>query len=114
MAKRLIFGFFSALRWLLCIVGVAALALAVMIATPLNAPLELRSISAARGTVDMSTLPAIERFQARDGTALGFRHYAAIGPTNGRAAIVVHGSRRSHGTNNHAAAWGAAEKRVHA
>jgi alpha-beta hydrolase superfamily lysophospholipase len=112
MAKRLIFGFFSALRWLLCIVGVAALALAVMIATPLNAPLELRSISAARGTVDMSTLPAIERFQARDGTALGFRHYAAIGPSTGRAAIVVHGSSGSSGNNIHALSWALAQHGV--
>jgi alpha-beta hydrolase superfamily lysophospholipase len=112
MPKRLIFGFFSALRWLLCIVGVAALALAIMIATPLNAPLELRSISAARGTVDMSTLPAIERFQARDGTALGFRHYAAIGPSTGRAAIVVHGSSGSSGNNIHALSWALAQHGV--
>lgn len=112
MAKRLIFGFFSALRWLLCIVGVAALALAVVIATPLNAPPELRSISAARGTVDMSTLPAIERFQARDGTGLGFRHYAAIGPSAGRAAIVVHGSSGSSGNNIHALSWALAQHGV--
>jgi alpha-beta hydrolase superfamily lysophospholipase len=112
MGKRPIFGFFSTLRWLLCIVGVAALALAIMIATPLNAPPELRSISAARGTVDMSTLPAIERFQARDGTALGFRHYAAIGPSTGRAAIVVHGSSGSSGNNIHALSWALAQHGV--
>ncbi len=83
--------------------GIAALVLAAMIATPLVAPPELRSISAARGTVDMSTLPGIERFQARDGTALGFRHYAATGPSTGRAAIVVHGSTGSSaGSNIHA------------
>jgi alpha-beta hydrolase superfamily lysophospholipase len=93
-------------------VGVAALALAIMIATPLDAPPELRSISAARGTVDMSTLPAIERFQARDGTALGFRHYAAIGPSTGRAAIVVHGSSGSSGNNIHALSWALAQHGV--
>src|SRR3981081_3713801 len=112
MAKQLIFGFFSALRWFLCIVGVAALALAVMIATPLDAPPELRSISAARGIVDMSTLPAIERFQARDGTPLGFRHYAAIGSSSGRVAVVVHGSSGSSGNNIHALSWALAQRGV--
>jgi alpha-beta hydrolase superfamily lysophospholipase len=78
----------------------------------LDAPPELRSISAARGTVDMSNLPAIERFQARDGTALGFRHYAAIGPSTGRAAIVVHGSSGSSGNNIHALSWALAQHGV--
>jgi alpha-beta hydrolase superfamily lysophospholipase len=97
----------SLLRWTfrililaLSIVGIAALVLAAMIATPLVAPPELRSISAARGSVDMGTLPAVERFQARDGTALGFRHYAATAPSAGRAAIVVHGSTGSSASSN--------------
>src|ERR1700687_1924026 len=88
----------SLIRWslrvstfALSVVGLAALVLAAMIATPLVAPPELRSISAARGTVDMSTLPGVERFQARDGTALGFRHHAAIGPSRGRGGIGIHG-----------------------
>src|SRR5882724_13700622 len=90
------------LGWALGAIGVAALVLTAMIATPLVAPPELRSISAARGTVDLSTLPAIERFQARDGSALGFRHYAASGPATGRAAIVIHGSSGSSGGTIHA------------
>ena len=57
---------------------------------------------AARGTVDFSALPAIERFQARDGTWLGFRHYPASGPATGRVAIVVHGSSGSSGGTIHA------------
>jgi alpha-beta hydrolase superfamily lysophospholipase len=88
--------------WLSSAVGAAALVLAAMIATPLVAPPELRSVSEARGAVDMSDLPAIERFQARDGTSLGFRHYAATGPATGRAAIVIHGSSGSSGTTIHA------------
>jgi alpha-beta hydrolase superfamily lysophospholipase len=91
-----------AVGWVLSGVGVIALVLAAMIATPLVAPPELRSISAARGTVDMSTLPAIERFQARDGTMLGFRHYPAGSPATGRAAILIHGSSGSSGTTIHA------------
>ena len=38
---------------------------------------ELVSISTTAQAVDRSTLPAIERFQARDGTVLGYRHYPA-------------------------------------
>jgi pimeloyl-ACP methyl ester carboxylesterase len=93
--KKTASALFSALRWVLCGVGVAALVLAVMIATPLVAPPELRSISAARDTIDLSALPAIERFQARDGTALGFRHYPATGAATGRVAILIHGSSGS-------------------
>jgi pimeloyl-ACP methyl ester carboxylesterase len=103
---------FRAFGWALSAVGAAALVLLLMIATPLVAPPELRSISAARGTVDMSTLPAIERFQARDGTALGFRHYAAIGPSTGRTAIVVHGSSGSSGNSIHALSWALAQHGV--
>ena len=111
--------FRSAMRWCLWFagwalggVGVAALVLAGMIRTPLIAPAELHSISAARGTVDLSTLPAIERFQARDGTALGFRHYVAVEPATGRAAIVVHGSSGSSGNNIHALSWALAQRGV--
>jgi pimeloyl-ACP methyl ester carboxylesterase len=99
--KKTASALFSALRWVLCGVGVAALVLAVMIATPLVAPPELRSISAARGTIDLSALPAIERFQAREGTALGFRHYPATGPATGRVAILFHGSSGSSGNAIH-------------
>jgi pimeloyl-ACP methyl ester carboxylesterase len=60
----------------------------------------------------MSTLPAIERFHARDGTELGFRHYAAIGPSSGRAAIVIHGSSGSSANNIHALSWALAQHGV--
>ena len=113
MAKSLLLrGSFSALKWLLCGVGVVALGLTAMIATPLTPPPELHSISDGRGSVDMSTLPPIERFQARDGTSLGFRHYAPTGPATGRAAIVVHGSAGSSGTRNHALSMALAARGV--
>ncbi|MGA7998312.1 MAG: alpha/beta hydrolase [Bradyrhizobium sp.] len=73
-----------------------------MIASPLRRPPELTSISDSRKSVDFSSLPALERFQARDGTALGFRHYPPTGPATGRAAIVIHGSSGSSGTTIHA------------
>src|ERR1700692_3509647 len=106
--KKTASALFGAVKWALCGVGVAALVLAVMIATPLVAPPELRSISAAHGTIDFSTLPAIERFQARDGTALGFRHYPATGAATGRVAIVIHGSSGSSGNAIHALSAGPA------
>ncbi len=107
MSKWLIRGSFSALKWLLCAVGAMALLLTALVATPLSRPPELHSISATHGTVDMRTLPAIERFQARDGTSLGFRHYAPTGAATGRGAIVVHGSTGFERNRIHAlsAAW---------
>jgi len=102
MFKRLLRDGFSALKWVLCGVGALALLLAGLLSAPLVPPPELQSISAARGTVDLSSLPAVERFQARDGTWLGFRHYAASAPAAGRAAIVVHGSSGSSGGTIHA------------
>ena len=112
MLKTLLRGSFAVVKWSLCATGAVALLVTALVATPLVAPPELRSISAARGTVDMSTLPAIERFQARDGTVLGFRHYAATGPSTGRAAIVVHGSSGSSANNIHALSWALAQRGV--
>jgi alpha-beta hydrolase superfamily lysophospholipase len=102
MSKWLLRGFFSTLKWALCAVGAVALLLTALIATPLTRPPELHSLSASRGTIDFSALPPIARFQARDGTMLGFRHYAASGPATGRGAIVIHGSSGSSGTSIHA------------
>jgi alpha-beta hydrolase superfamily lysophospholipase len=90
------------LKWALSGIGLVALLLTALVATPVVHPPELNSISQARSTVDMSTLPGIERFQARDGTLLGFRHYPATGSSTGRVAIVVHGSSGSSGNTIHA------------
>jgi alpha-beta hydrolase superfamily lysophospholipase len=89
-------------KWALCAAGASALLLTAMVATPLQRPAELRSVSDSRKGVDFSTLPAVERFQARDGTWLGFRHYAPAGQATGRGAIFIHGSSGSSGTVNHA------------
>jgi alpha-beta hydrolase superfamily lysophospholipase len=112
MSKWLIRVPFSVLKWLLCAVGAISLVLIALVATPLTRPPELHSISDGRGTVDMSTLPAIQRFQARDGTDLGFRHYPPTGPATGRAAIVIHGSAGSSATRNHALAVALAARGV--
>jgi alpha-beta hydrolase superfamily lysophospholipase len=102
MAIRLLRGALNLLKWGLCAVGTVALLLTALIATPLERPLELRSVSVSVKGVDFSTLPALERFQARDGTWLGYRHYAPSGPATGRGAIFIHGSSGSSGTVNHA------------
>jgi len=102
MLKSLIRGSLSLLKWVLSSVGVVALVLLALLATPLQPVPELQSISRARATVDLSSLPAIERFQARDGTWLGFRQYGAGGTPTGRVAIVIHGSSGSSGGTIHA------------
>ncbi|WBL77375.1 alpha/beta hydrolase [Bradyrhizobium xenonodulans] len=102
MAIRLLRGVLSGLKWALCAVGAVALILAAMIATPLERPPEMQSVSDSAKGVDWSTLPPLERFQARDGTWIGYRHYAANSPATGRGAIFIHGSSGSSGTVNHA------------
>src|SRR4051812_39610421 len=84
-------------KWSLSAVGVLALVVLALLATPLERPAELQSISRARGTVDFSSLPAVERFQARDGSWLGFRHYGAGGTPTARLAIAIPGSSGSTG-----------------
>jgi alpha-beta hydrolase superfamily lysophospholipase len=102
MISTIVSGGLRAAVWGLAVVGFAGLILAGLIASPVRRPPEMTSISDSRKSVDFSTLPAIERFQARDGTALGFRHYPAGSPATGRAAIVIHGSSGSSGTTIHA------------
>lgn len=102
MAIRLLRGVLSGLKWGLCAVGAVALLLTALIATPLERPAEMRSVSESAKGIDWSTLPPLERFQARDGTWLGFRHYAPKGTATGRGAIFIHGSSGSSGTVNHA------------
>jgi alpha-beta hydrolase superfamily lysophospholipase len=76
-------------------IGLAALLLAGMIASPVRRPPELMSVSKTAGAVDRSTMPGLDRFHARDGTELAYRHYPARSPATGQIAIVVHGSSGS-------------------
>jgi alpha-beta hydrolase superfamily lysophospholipase len=95
MIVTIVSGGLRAMVWGLALIGFAGLVLAWMIATPIRPPPELTSVSATAGAVDRSTMPGIERFQARDGTVLGYRHYAAATPSSAPIAIVVHGSSGS-------------------
>lgn len=102
MAIRLLRGVLTGVKWALCGVGGVALILTAMIATPLERPPEMKSVSDSSKGIDWSTLPQLERFQARDGTWIGYRHYAPIGTATGGGAIFIHGSSGSSGTVNHA------------
>lgn len=102
MFRSLLGGSLRLLKWGLCGVGVLALAVLALLATPLQPVPELQAISRARAGVDLSSLPAVERFQARDGTWLGYRHYGAGGVPTGRVAVVIHGSSGSSGGTIHA------------
>src|SRR5437870_12363755 len=95
MFGQLMLGGLSALKWALCAIGALALVVLVMLAIPLQRPPELRSISETVRAVDRSTMPALQRFSARDGTELAYRHYPARGANSGRIAILVHGSSGS-------------------
>ena len=101
MAIRLLRGVLSGLKWALCAVGAVALILVAMIATPLERPPEMRSVSDSAKGIDWSTLPPLERFQARDGTWIGYRHYPPNSPATGGGAVFIHGSSGSSGTVNH-------------
>jgi alpha-beta hydrolase superfamily lysophospholipase len=89
-----LFGFNMA-YWALTTAGVAAVGLGVMLMVPLKGMPELESISRTARAVEYSDLPAVDRFQARDGTTLGYRHYPAQQPAVPRVAVLVHGSSGS-------------------
>jgi hypothetical protein len=95
MAYRMVWFPLKLLLWGLGIVGAAALVLTAMLATPLARLPELTSVSQAARAVDRSTMPPLERFYARDGTELAYRHYPARGPVSEKIAVLVHGSSGS-------------------
>ena len=99
MSKWLIRVPLKLLKWAFCMVGALALLLTALVATPLPRLPELASISAARGTVDFSTLPAVERFQARTALA-GFPSLSLqrsrYRPRRHRDARLVRVQRRHH------------------
>jgi pimeloyl-ACP methyl ester carboxylesterase len=78
--------------------GLVALLLAGLLAAPPHVPPELASVSATAGSVDRTTMPGLDRYPARDGTSLAYRHYPPRGTTAGRIAVLVHGSTGSSAT----------------
>lgn len=86
---------FRFLFWLFAVLGVATVAVAAMLAAPLHHPPTLVSINESAKRFDHSGLPGLDRYQARDGTWLAYRHYPAATPGSGRVAVLVHGSSAS-------------------
>lgn len=95
MIATIVSGGLKAVVWGLAAVGLAGLVLAILIASPIRRPPELTSISKTAGAVDRSGMPGIDRFHARDGTELAYRHYPARSSPTGQVAVVVHGSSGS-------------------
>jgi pimeloyl-ACP methyl ester carboxylesterase len=83
---------FSFLWGLLALVGIAALALILMLASPVRDPPPLASIHEGAVRIDASGAAALSRFQARDGTWLAYRLYPAANGARDRIAILAHGS----------------------
>ena len=83
---------FSVLLGLFALVGVAALALTLMLASPVREPPPLASIHEGAMQIDASGAPALSRFQARDGTWLAYRLYPATNGARDRVAVLAHGS----------------------
>jgi pimeloyl-ACP methyl ester carboxylesterase len=90
-------------NWVRSVVGIAALVLTAMIAAPLKNPPPLASVSDTARVVDRSTMPGVQRYAARDGTDLAYRHYPARAAAVGRVAVLLHGSSGSS-TSIHALA----------
>ena len=80
---------------LLALVGVAAIAIVLMLASPVRRPPTLASIHAGATQIDETGAPDLSRFQARDGTWLAYRLYPAQNGARDRIAILAHGSSAS-------------------
>jgi alpha-beta hydrolase superfamily lysophospholipase len=95
MIATMMSGGLKAVVWGLAFIGLAGLVLAGLVAAPVRRPPELISVSKTARAVDHSTMPGVERFQARDGTWLAYRHYPPRAATAGSVAVLVHGSSGS-------------------
>ena len=86
---------FHLVFWLLALIGAAALALVLMLASPVEPPPPLASIHEGATHIDRTAAPNLTGFQARDGTWLAYRLYPAAGAARDRIAILAHGSSAS-------------------
>src|SRR5262245_12621980 len=79
------------LTYSLALFGLLAAVLLALVAVPVSKPPMLASISGPP-QANMSDLPLLSRFQARDGTELALRHYRPQVEGIDRVAVLVHGS----------------------
>lgn len=79
--------------FLLAVAGLAAIALAAMIARAPVAPPPLASIQQGAQKIDARDAPALSYFPARDGTQIGYRVFEPAGAAGATpTAILIHGS----------------------
>ena len=78
----------------LCLVMASILAAALWLGGP-RPVTPLDSVNAPFAHVDWRALPPVQRYTARDGMALAYRHYAASGTANGARVVLLHGSSAS-------------------
>jgi pimeloyl-ACP methyl ester carboxylesterase len=90
----------QAVLWPLAAVGLAAVSLGAMVAAPLKSPPPLASIHSGAVAISQADMPALTRFQARDGTWLAYRLYPAAHGETDRLAILAHGSSASSAEMN--------------
>ncbi len=86
---------FSVLLGMLALVGVAAITLALMLASPVRRLPPLASIHEGAMRIGALGAPDLSRFQARDGTWLAYRVYPAASGARDRIAVLAHGSSAS-------------------
>lgn len=97
------------LRWGCFGAGLVATAAGLALAFPLSQPTELGSIHTGAMAADRSNLPALTRFQARDGSALAYRFYPAADGSTDRIVLMIHGSAEGSTVMNEMAKKFAAE-----
>lgn len=78
---------------LLAILTAVAILGAMIVIGDHNRPPTLESVHTMAAAINMSGLPAISRFEARDGTMLAYRSYP--GGTGQKVAVLIHGSAGS-------------------
>lgn len=89
------------LFWLLALVGLAAIALTVMLGRPLKPPPALASVLDGAMQIDAEGLPELSRYQGRDGTWLAYRLYDPIARRkNAPVVLLGHGSASASGQMN--------------
>lgn len=88
-------GLAHGVLWLFASIGAAAVAIVLMLDSPLRPPPALASIHEGATRIDESGAPELSRFQARDGTWLAERLYPARNGARDRIAILAHGSSAS-------------------
>jgi hypothetical protein len=88
-----VLGVFRIIRWALALVGVVALVLCGMLATPVKSLPPLASIHAGARAIGREGKPELSRFQARDGTWLAYRRTLVPATHRDRLAAIPTGDR---------------------